>query len=133
MGNYKVFQTANQRSWLCQLNPSVTADVHAKPLLDNTYQTRWPITSDLETSYTLLNGTAGKTPPKGSVNEQALLALEMVFPSDLNPRALNLAQQLMVPGNSKASVERTLNWFRTQPLIYTLQYSVYSETSEKIG
>lgn len=129
VGTYKVFQTASQRSWLYQLNPSATADDHAKPLLDNTYQTRWPITSDLETSYTLLNVTAGKTPPTGSANEQALLALEMVFPSDLNPRSLALAQQLMVPGNSQESVLRTLNWFRTQPLIYTLQPDLISESN----
>jgi len=129
VGTYKVFQTASQRSWLYQLNPSATADDHAKALLDNTYQTRWPITSDLETSYTLLNVTAGKTPPAGSVNEQALLALEMVFPRDLNPRSLALAQQLMVPGNSQESVQRTLNWFRTQPLIYTLQPDLISENN----
>lgn len=129
VGTYKVFQTASQRSWLYQLNPSATSDDHAKPLLDNTYQTRWPITSDLETSYTLLNVTAGKTPPTGSVNEQALLALEMVFPRDLNPRSLALAQQLMVPGNSQESVLRTLNWFRTQPLIYTLQPDLISESN----
>ncbi len=128
ISTYTVFQTASQRSWLYQLNPSVTTNDHAERLTDNTYQTRWPITSDLETSYTLLDKAASK----GSIDGRliaASLALESAFPKDLNPRTLALAQQLRVPGDSHASVVRTLNWFRNQPLIYTLQPDLISESN----
>ena len=128
ISSYTVFQTASQRSWLYQLNPSVTTDDHTELLADNTYQTRWPITSGLETSYTLLDTRASKGPTSGTLIA-ASLALESAFPRDLNPRAFGLAQQLRVPGDSHASVVRTLDWFRNQPLIYTLQPDLISESN----
>ena len=128
ISSYTVFQTPSQRSWLYQLNPSVTTDDHAELLADNTYQTRWPITSGLETSYTLLNARASKRPTSGALIA-ASLALDSTFPRDLNPRALALAQELTVPGDSHASVVRTLDWFRNQPLIYTLQPDLISESN----
>lgn len=125
---YTVFQTASQRSWLYQLTPSITTNDHTESLFDNTYKTRWPITSDLETSYALLNAVASR----GPIDERiinASLSLETAFPKKLNPRAHALAQRLKVPGNSHASIVSTLDWFRNQPLIYTLQPDLISESN----
>lgn len=127
IGDYRVFQTASHRSWLYQLNPSITNNDHVQPLADNTYQTRWPITSDLETSYALLNPTRPESRSRSRITQQGSFGLETAFPKDRNPQTFALVQQLKVAGNSEASVLRTLEWFRAQPLVYTLQPGVISD------
>lgn len=127
IGDYRVFQTASQRSWLYQLNPSVTNNEHAQPLADNTYQTPWPITSDLETTYALLSATRPESRRRSRITQLGTFGLETAFPKDRNPQTFALVQQLKVAGNSEASVLRTLEWFRAQPLVYTLQPALISD------
>jgi len=132
--NYTVLQTASQRPWLYHLHPSVTSDDHTIFVADNTYKTRWPITSDLATQYSYVIEVA--TSEATSTSRQTLntaerrqLHLESAFPTSLNPRAAMLIEQLLVPDEPLTTVQRTLDWYRAQPFVYTLQPEVIAESN----
>ena len=124
---YTVFQAASQRSWLYHLEPSIPLNDFVAVLPDNTLQTPWPITSDLETRYRLLSQGPSPSQFLTYPELEAMLLQETEFPRDLNPKAAALAERLKVRGNPEASVLRSLEWFRSEPFTYTLQPQLITE------
>ena len=113
---YTILQKASHRHWIYALMPSVTSDDRVRIYPDFTLKTRWPITSDMAFDLSLLEQSA-----VNPVISATSRRVETAFPDGLNPRSEALVRSLAIPGDSEATIDRVLEWYRSQPFIYTLE------------
>ena len=113
---YTVLQKASHRHWIYSLMPSVTSDDRIRIYPDFTLKTRWPITSDMAFDLSVVESAAVNT-EISAISRR----VETEFPSGLNPRSEALVRSLVVPGDTEATIDRVLHWYRSQPFVYTLQ------------
>ena len=113
---YTVLQKASHRHWLYSLMPSVTSDDRVRIYPDFTLKTRWPITADMAFDLSLLE-RAAVNPEISAISRR----VETAFPAGLNPRSEALVRSLTISGDSKATIDRVLEWYRSQPFVYTLE------------
>ena len=113
---YTILQKASHRHWIYALMPSVTSDDRVRIYPDFTLKTRWPITSDMAFDLSLLEQSA-----INPVISATSRRVETAFPDGLNPRSEALVRSLAIPGDSEATIDRVLEWYRSQPFIYTLE------------
>ena len=113
---YTVLQKASHRHWIYSLMPSVTNDDRVRIYPDLTLKTRWPITADMAFDLSLVERKA-VNPNISAISRR----VETAFPVGLNPRSEALVRSLAVPGDSEATIDRVLEWYRSQPFVYTLE------------
>ena len=113
---YTVLQKASHRHWIYALMPSVTSDDRVRIYPDFTLKTRWPITSDMAFDLSLLEPIA-----VNPVISATSRRVETAFPVGLNPRSEALVRSLAIPGDIGATIDRVLQWYRSQPFVYTLE------------
>ncbi|MCH1553742.1 MAG: transglutaminaseTgpA domain-containing protein [Luminiphilus sp.] len=118
---YTVLQKASHRHWIYSLMPSVTSDDRVRMYPDLTLKTRWPITADMAFDLSLAERTT-----VGSKISAVNRRVETAFPVGLNPRSEALVRSLAIPGDSETTIDRVLQWYRSQPFVYTLEPTLIS-------
>lgn len=113
---YTVLQKASHRHWIYSLMPSVTSDDRVRIYPDLTLKTRWPITADMAFDLSMVERKA-VNPNISAISRR----VETAFPVGLNPRSEALIRSLAIPGDSEATIDRVLEWYRSQPFVYTLE------------